>query len=139
MKSTRASFADLPKTYEELVAGYMPRPIHDAVGYRNTVEWIDALAGHPLTSDQEDYLELLSQLVESYEASLPRSPAEVTGISALAFLLREHAMTGDDLAGLLQVDRSVAYKILKGSRSLTAGHIKKLAVRFNVSGDLFLA
>lgn len=139
MKTTTASFADLPKTYEELVAGYLPRPIHDVVGYQNTVEMIDALAGHPLTGDQEDYLELLSQLVETYEASLPRAPSGVTGISALNFLLREHAMTGDDLAGVLQVDRSVAYKILKGTRHLTAGHIRKLAVHFKVGGDLFLA
>lgn len=46
MKTTTASFADLPKTYEERVAGYLPRPIHDVVGYQNTVEMIDALAGH---------------------------------------------------------------------------------------------
>jgi antitoxin component HigA of HigAB toxin-antitoxin module len=37
------------------------------------------------------------------------------------------------------VDRSIAYRILKGARNLTAEHIKKLSGRFAVSADLFLA
>ncbi len=42
-------------------------------------------------------------------------------------------------AGLSVVDRSIAYRILKGTRNPTADHIKKLSVRFAVSGDLFFA
>jgi len=36
------------------------------------------------------------------------------------------------------LNRSIAYRILKGARNLTADHIKKLAARFAVSADLFL-
>ena len=128
----------LPKTYETLVALHVPRPLNDSVAYDNTVEIVDALAGHKQNNDQEDYLEILSDLVESYEAEhLPALP-KVSGLKLLQFLLEENAMTGDDLAALLKVDRSVAYKILKGIRNLTMDHVRRLAERFMVRADLFI-
>ena len=128
----------LPKTYRELVGLHMPRPIGDKVSYENTVEIVDALAGHKLNPDQEDYLELLSDLIESYEEEhLPKLP-KVTGHKLVQFLLTENELTGDDLARILKVDRSVAYKILKGRRNLTTDHIRRLADHFSVRADLFL-
>ena len=128
----------LPKTYGELVALHVPRPINDKVSYENTVAIVDALAGHTLNLDQEDYLEILSDLIESYEEeNLPSFP-RLTMPKLLQFLLEENAMTGEDLAKLLKVDRSVAYKILKGTRNLTTDHIRKLCERFAVRADLFI-
>ena len=128
----------LPKTYAALVALHVPRPLNDTVAYDNTVEIIDALAGHALNRDQEDYLEILSDLVESYEGEhLPAFPL-VLGLKLLQFLLDEHGMTGDDLACLLKVDRSTAYKIIKGTRNLTTDHIRLLAGRFAVRADMFI-
>ena len=129
----------LPKTYGELVALHVPRPINDKVSYENTVEIVDALAGHALNRDQEDYLEILSDLIESYEEeNLPSLP-KITGSKMLRFLMEENGMTGDDLAKLLKVDRSVAYKILKGTRNLTTDHIRRLCERFSVRADLFIS
>jgi HTH-type transcriptional regulator/antitoxin HigA len=143
MKTTKskptALPAELPTRYAELVAMNMPRPIHDRVAYDNTVEVIDALAGHKLNSDQEDYLELLSQLVETYEATHLTPYPKVNGVEALKFLLAENQLTGDDLAKLLSVDRSTAYKILKGTRNLTTEHIRCLCERFSVGPELFIA
>jgi HTH-type transcriptional regulator / antitoxin HigA len=139
-KSTsRALPAKLPTRYAELVALHMPRPIHDRVAYDNTVEVIDALAGHKLNTDQKDYLELLSQLVETYEAAHLTPYPKVKGIEALKFLLSENQLTGDDLAKLLSVDRSTAYKILKGTRNLTTDHLRILGERFSVSVELLIA
>jgi HTH-type transcriptional regulator / antitoxin HigA len=135
--STTAS--DLPKTFPALVAWHAPRPIHDAIAHANTVEVIDAMAGFELNEDQADYLETQSRLVEAYEAETLLKPRRKSGISALEFLLSENDLTGDALAGILGVDRSIAYRILKGRRNLTADHIKKLSTRFKVSADLFLA
>lgn len=129
----------LPTRYAELVALHMPRPIHDRVAYDNTVEVIDALAGHKLNADQQDYLELLSQLVETYEAAHLTPYPKVKGIDALKFLLSENQLTGDDLAKLLSMDRSTAYKILKGTRNLTTEHIRILCERFSVSAELLIA
>jgi len=143
MKTTKskpiALPAELPTRYAELVALHMPRPIHDQVAYDNTVAVIDALAGHTLNADQEDYLEILSQLIETYEAAHLTPYPKVKGIAALKFLLTENQLSGDDLAKLLSIDRSTAYKILKGTRNLTTEHIRRLCERFMVGPELFIA
>lgn len=128
----------LPAGYADLVALHMPRPIHDRVAYDNTIEVIDAMAGHKLNADQEDYLELLSQLVEAYETEHLGPPPKLTGPDALKFLLKENQLTGDDLARLLEVDRSTAYKLIKGTRQLTLEHVRRLSERFKVGAELFL-
>jgi HTH-type transcriptional regulator/antitoxin HigA len=129
----------LPKTFFNLVALHPPRPIHDEADYENTLELVDALAGAKLNEDQDDYLDVLSQLVESYEERKFKPFPKVSGLDALKFLLSENEMNGNDLAKLLEIDRSVAYKILKGVRGLTVEHIRKLCERFSVSADLFVA
>jgi HTH-type transcriptional regulator / antitoxin HigA len=129
---------ELPETYEELVALHVPRPIHDRVSYENTVAVVDAIAGAQLNKDQDDYLEILSQLIETYEDAHVKPPRRVAGIKLVRFLLAENDMTGDDLAGLLGVDRSAAYKILKGTRNLTAEHVRKIADRFVISADALI-
>ena len=137
--TTLALPAKLPTRYADLVAMHLPRPIHDDVAYDNTVEVIDALAGHKLNADQEDYLELLGQLVETYETEHLGPPPKFTGPQALKFLVQENQLTGDDLAAILGVDRSTAYKLLKGTRNLTTEHVRRLADRFKVGVAVFIA
>lgn len=133
-----SAFSDLPTTYDGLVRLHMPRPIHDEATYRNTVELVDALAGHDLNPDQDDYLDLLSTLIERYEAAtLPPRPAR-SPVEMLKYLMEEHNVSTSDLARLLGLHRSVAYRILKKERSLTVGHAKILAVHFQVGAELFL-
>lgn len=129
----------IPKTYSGLVALHMPRPIHDKVAYDNAVEVVHAMAGHKLNHDQDDYLAIMAKLVEDYETENVPAPKPVDGIEPLKFLLDENDLTAADLGDLIGVNRSVAYRILKGGRNLTAEHIKKLATRFAVSTDLFHA
>ena len=139
MKAPAYSFAQLPSTFDALVRLHPPRPIHDKVGYENTVSIIDALAGHKLNRDQEDYLRVVSGLLERYETdTLPKRP-RITGIDMLRYLLDENNLTGDAFAKIIGVDRSVAYRILKNERGLTAAHVKALCERFKVSADLFIA
>lgn len=128
----------LPKSYAGLVALHVPRPIHDEAGYENTVQIVDALAGMKLNQDQQDFLEILSQQVEAYEAENLKAPRQKTGMELIRLLMEENGLSGDDLAGLLEVDRSVAYKILKGTRNLTTDHVRRLAERFAISADAIL-
>jgi HTH-type transcriptional regulator / antitoxin HigA len=139
MKSaTKVTFEKLPKTYEKLIKFHVPRPIHDDVGYKNTVEIVDALAGQQVNEDQDDYLLVLSALVERFEAESLPARRPISGLSMLKYVLAENSMTGDDLAEVLGVDRSVAYRILRGDRGLTTAHVKTLRDRFGVSADLFV-
>lgn len=128
----------LPKTYAALVAEHPPRPIHDEVGYQNAVEIVDSMAGFKLNADQEDYLDLMGRLIEAYEAEKLAPLKPLSAHAHIAFLLSENGMTGDDLAAVLEVDRSTAYKLIKGTRALTTEHIRKLCERFKVRADLFI-
>lgn len=47
-------------------------------------------------------------------------------------------MNPSDLARLLGLHVSMGSKILKGERSLTVEHLKKLSARFKVRPDLFM-
>jgi HTH-type transcriptional regulator/antitoxin HigA len=62
----------------------------------------------------------------------------LTGLDSLKHLLEENQMNASDLARLLGVHQSLGSKILKGERSLTVAHIRKLAERFTVNPGLFL-
>jgi len=139
MNSAAWNLSRLPKTYAGLVALHIPRLIHDKVAYDNAVEVVHALAGHKLNHDQDDYLAIMAKLVEDYESKNVPEPKPVKGIEALKFLLAENGLTATDLGDLIGVNRSVAYRVLKGARNLTADHIRKLAARFAVSTDLFHA
>ena len=74
-----------------------------------------------------------------FEPARPAEPTPVKGIETVKFLLAENDLTGHDLGHIIGVDRSIAYRILKGTRNLTVDHIKKLSARFAVSADLLLA
>ncbi len=133
----KVQFARLPKDYSGLCRLLTPRPIHDAMELRNVTEITDAMAGHRLTADQEDYFDLLCRLIEDYEKehlAAPRVPA----LEALHHLLDAHDMTAADLARLLGVHRTLGAMILRGERKLTLNHVRTLARHFGVSADAFL-
>ena len=136
--SASTAWARVPKTYAGLIAWHVPRPLRDKADYENAVEIVDQLAGHELNADQDDYLDLLSDLISAYEEQHAKPLRRISGLEALRFIFAENNLAGEDLAKLLKVERSVAYRILKGSRNLTADHIRTLSRRFSVSSDLFL-
>jgi HTH-type transcriptional regulator/antitoxin HigA len=139
MKTThaRGGFVRLPKDYSGLCQVLMPRPIHDAVDFRNVTEITDAMAGHTLTRDQEDYFDLLCRLIEDYEKERVEPP-KVTALEALQHLIDAQGMSAADLARLLGVHRTLGAMLLRGERKLTLKHVRTLARHFGVSADLFL-
>lgn len=134
---TQIEFARLPKDYAGLCRLLTPRPIHDKVDFENVAEITDAMAGHKLTADQEDYFDLLCRLIEDYEKERLDTP-KVSGVEALQHLLDAHDMSAADLAKLLGVHRTLGAMILRGERQLTLAHVRTLAKHFSVSADLFL-
>jgi len=141
MPTTRNANRKLPRSFDDLVAMMPPQAIMDDVHYDNTVEVIDRLmAVGKLTKAQELYLETLVQLVQAYEAKHHAiDTTDLGGIDALRQLLVDNDMNASDLARLLGVHPSMGSKILKGERSLTVEHLRKLADRFKVRPELFMA
>jgi len=137
--SSKIEFARLPRDYPGLCRLLTPRPIHDPVDFANVTEITDAMAGHKLTADQEDYFDLLCRLIEDYEKEqILSDTANVTGLEALQHLLDAHDLSAADLARLLEVHRTLGGMILRGERQLTLAHVRTLAKHFSVSADLFL-
>jgi len=139
MKTThaKAEFVRLPKDYAGLCRILTPRPIRDQVEFENVAEITDAMAGHKLTPDQEDYFDLLCWLIENYEKERVDAP-KVTVLEALQHLLDAHGMSAADLARLLKVHRTLGAMILRGERKLTLTHVRTLARHFGVSADVFV-
>ncbi len=140
MKTTRSKieFARLPKDYTSLCRMLTPRPIHDKVDFENVTEITDAMAGHKLTRDQEDYFDLLCRLIEDYEKEQGLPAPKASGLDALRHLLDVNDMSAADLARLLGVHRTLGAMILRGERQLTLAHVRTLSKHFCVSADLFL-
>jgi HTH-type transcriptional regulator/antitoxin HigA len=137
--TTPIRYEDIPKTYDQLLALHALRPIHNDTELEHATATIDMLAGHDLNVDQEDYLDVLSTLVEAYEtAHHPLDDPAIGGLDVLRALLDEHGMGPTDLARLLGMHRSMGSKLLQGERALTSRHLKMLSERFKVSADLFL-
>jgi HTH-type transcriptional regulator / antitoxin HigA len=133
----KLTFRNLPTNYSALCDLLPPRPIHNAADYRKTIQISDALAGHDLSTDQEDYFDLLCRVIEDWEQ--PKVPrAKATAIETLQALLDSHNMTSSDLSKILGVHRTLGPMILRGERKLTLKHVKALANYFAVSTDAFI-
>ena len=128
---TATPYAKIPKTYAGLMAMHLLRPVRDQVDAENAAEMIELLAGHALNAEQADYLDLLSDLYEKWEnAQFPLSRA--SGAELLRLVLAERGEGADDLAKLLGIDVSLAYRLLRDERHLTAGQIRKVADNYGV-------
>ncbi|HUS37182.1 MAG TPA: helix-turn-helix domain-containing protein [Verrucomicrobiae bacterium] len=133
----KLTFHDFPTNYSGLCDLLPPRPIHSASDFRKTTQISDVLAGHDLSTDQQDYFDLLCRLIEDWEKSkVPRPKA--TGLETLQALLDSHNMTPSDLSKVLGVHRTLGAMILRGERKLTLKHVKALAKFFAVSTDAFI-
>jgi HTH-type transcriptional regulator/antitoxin HigA len=137
---TTPRFEDLPKDYEGLCRVLLPRPIRDAVDYDNVSEITDAMAlwQDDFTKDQRDYFELLSSLLEEFDAANVKWP-KLSGLDLLKHLLDEHQMSAADLSRVLGASRNLGAMILRGERKLTVEHIRQLSTHFKVGLALLVS
>ena len=127
----------MPVTYAELVALFPLRPLHDEVDYDNALEAAEALVGSvDLSDDQADYLDVLTDIIQKYEARRHAVAGRGTPLEALRCMLEERGLSASDLGRLLG-NRPLGSAILRGERELSKAHIRILAEHFKVSTDLF--
>jgi HTH-type transcriptional regulator / antitoxin HigA len=138
IQSRTKKFTEIPADYAGLIGMFPLRPLRDRVDDDNATEIADAMAGHDLTPDQEDYLDVLSTLLEEFEAE--HDPIRLSSnkpIANLRRLMEDQGMTASDLGRLLG-NRALGSKILRGRRRLNLTHIKKLMRRFAVDATAFI-
>jgi HTH-type transcriptional regulator/antitoxin HigA len=113
-----------------------PRPITSEAQNEYYTEVLYGLErrGH-LSASEEKYAELLTVLIEAYEAEHFPIRA-VSPVEVLAELMAANNLKQKDLAPLFGSE-SIVSEVLHGKRELNKQHIEKLSQRFKVSPALF--
>ena len=125
-----------PKTYNELLQAFPPRPIKSEEEMFATQKVIDSLIDcAPLTPDEEDYLNLLGTLVYEYEQTQEPIP-DIYGVDLLKVLMEERDLRQKDLVPIFKTE-SIVSDIMKKRRKLTTRHIQELAEFFHISPAAF--
>ena len=123
LMSTTNRPGDLKDRYVELIRQFPLRPIRSDDELDEAIRVVDSLVGRPaLAPEEQDYLLVLSDLVERYEA-------EAHPIAPLS--------DADMLQHLIEAKGVPQTEVLSGKRSLNRTHIGKLARYFAVSPGVF--
>lgn len=137
-RTAKIEFAQMPVSYRDLVAMHTPRPLHDRIDEENIEEIVSAMAGHQLTEDQEDYLDLLSDLLDKYQADAHgRQRRKTTPQQRLVRLVEESGITPEKLTEILVCSQPLVSLILSGKRELSKPKIGRLASYFKLNPGYF--
>jgi HTH-type transcriptional regulator/antitoxin HigA len=98
---------------------------------------IDRLLQSDLDKGSQDYLDVLTDLVEAYENDHVPIPDASEG-EVLRELMRSNGMSQPQLAKQVRIAQSTISSVLNGSRSLTKAQVVNLARFFHVSPAAFL-
>ncbi len=124
--------------YKQLIAEVPPKVIHSEKENRYYLGKIDEMNARweDLTEAERDLYETLAVLIEDFEKKTYPNRA-ASPIEAIQELMAANGLKQKDLVGVFET-ASVASEVLKGKRSLTTEHIRRLGKRFKVSPALFL-
>ena len=101
------------------------------------VRMVDSLLDRrDLAPEEEDYLDVLGDLIERYEGEAHPMPP-VSDAEMLRHLVEAKGITQTEVSRATGIADSTISEVLKGKRSLNRSHIGKLAKYFNVSPDVF--
>jgi HTH-type transcriptional regulator / antitoxin HigA len=136
-KITQRRFAD--DRYMELVRQVPLRPIRSEAELDRAIAMIDVLLDQTeRDADEEDYLDVLSDLVEKYEDEHDPMPTD-SSAEMLRFLIESQGTTQARVAAETRIAESTISEVLGGKRELNRKHIEALARHFHVSPAVFLS
>jgi HTH-type transcriptional regulator/antitoxin HigA len=127
----------MPDSYFELVKRFPLARIHDGDHLAEALAVIDRLLREHRDAGAEAYLDVLTVLVEAYEAEhepMPHAPEA----DVLRALMEANRLSQNALAKRVGIAQSTLSAVLTGVRSLTKGQVVKLAEYFGVSPAAFL-
>jgi HTH-type transcriptional regulator / antitoxin HigA len=131
-------FTTEPDSYIDLLQKFPPRPIKSEAELLAVQEIIDTLLDSgDLTSDQQDYINVLGILVHEYEEKYVPIP-DLSGVELLKALIDELNLKQKDLVPIFKTE-SIVSAILNGQRKFTVEHIEKMADFFNISPSAFFS
>lgn len=123
--------------YMTLVARFPLRPIRDDDGLEQAGAIIDELiARDDLDPGEDDYLDVLSDLVERYESEAHPMPA-ATDAGVVRYLIEAHGLNQSQFAREIGAQPSAISEVLSGVRALSKANIRSICARFHVSPAAF--
>jgi HTH-type transcriptional regulator/antitoxin HigA len=127
----------LPDSYFRLVRRFPLTQIRDDEHLQAAEEVIDRLLEQRLDEGGEQYLDVLTDLVENYEDQHESIP-DAGEADVLRELIRANGLSQARLGAEVGISQSTLSAVLKGTRALTKDHIIALARFFHVSPAAFL-
>lgn len=125
--------------YLELLNSTPLRPIRSGADLDRAIRMVDSLLDlDQLVPDEQDYLEVLSGLIEKYEGDEEPLPS-VSDADMLRHLIEAKDITQSQLAAETRIAESTISAILSGKRALSRLHIATLARFFHVNPAVFLS
>jgi HTH-type transcriptional regulator/antitoxin HigA len=122
----------------QLVEQFPLRPIRSASDLAKATAVAGRLAvNRRLTRDEQDYLDVLSDLIERYEDEHHRIEPR-SGSELLAFLLQENGLSQAQLARETGIAKSTLCAVLNGKLALSVAHVTALGRRFRLEPGAFL-
>jgi HTH-type transcriptional regulator/antitoxin HigA len=120
-------------TYQELIIEFPLKPIKNHDGLKQAVDMIDKLIDiEELNDEEQDYLDVLSLIVEEYEDEHhPMPPIE--GYKVLEHIIESRNTSYEQVSK----DTGIHIKNLKGP--LSNKNVLKLAKYFNLNVEVFNA
>jgi HTH-type transcriptional regulator/antitoxin HigA len=124
--------------YKSLLAETLPQVIEDAHELERVEKIIGGLLkkGDTISPEEEKLLDLLSNLVETYEEEHFPMP-DVSPNEALKFLMEQNDLKQRDLLPIFN-SSGILSEVVSGKRSISKTQAKKLAEYFSVSVELFI-
>ncbi len=123
--------------YLDLVIEFPLVPIRDDDNLAKAGAMLDQLLHEDLDRGQQDYLEVLTDLVEKYEEEHVPIP-DASESDVLRELMRSHGLSQNALKTRTGIAQSTISAVLNGERSLTKEQVITLAGFFGVSPSAFL-
>lgn len=123
--------------YLELVMQFPLRPIRSDGELDEAVRMVDALLTRKtLAPAEEDYLEVLSDLVERYEGEAHPMPA-LSDADMLAHLLEARGISPVELAQATGITPADLTEVMQGGHALDREQIGRVARFFHIPPDVF--
>lgn len=136
--TTTAQPPSVGDRYFELIKSFPLRPIRSDAELDRAIAVIDSLIdAQALTSDEDDYLDVLGDLVEKYESETHPMPP-VSDADMLRHLIETRETTQVKVSAETGIAVSTISEILAGKRRLNRKHIEALARHFRVSHSVFM-
>jgi HTH-type transcriptional regulator / antitoxin HigA len=127
----------LPDTYFKLVNRFPLVHIRNDAHLRLASETINRLLQEDRDKGAEEYLDVLTDLVETYESQHVLIP-DASEADVLRELMRANGLSQSGLAKEVKIAQSTISAVLTGARSLTKDQVLRLAKFFHASPAAFM-